>query len=155
MLRAGGSEPAVDVGRKSAVVFAGDHLDASDPAQRFNVLGAAGVVGDDDPDSSRWSGPADLPHQPRDQLGVPVARDHDCHWAAITPVPGDRRRDLGAGSGPEPQVAAQRREPERKGERPVGERTETAILVREVDAAAQIGELTVSAAVHGLLPCAK
>ena len=55
--RIGGAQAAVDVGREARVLLALDDLDPVDRAQRGDVLGAAGVVGDDDPDHRRVGRP--------------------------------------------------------------------------------------------------
>ena len=87
VLRVSGREPAVDVGRETAVRLARHHLDAADPPERREMLRAARVVRDHDARRSARGCAPDRPDEPSDMTDVPVAGDHDRHWPPVAPVP--------------------------------------------------------------------
>ena len=117
-----------------------------DPAQRGDVLGSAGVVGDDDPHPSPVGGGPDAVATERGHvLGVAVARDHDRHRAfpacGTSAAPSsDRPRGRA-----ELHVAPQRREPQRERDHAIDHRRDPVVLVGQVDPAPQAAQVRCAA----------
>ena len=115
------AQTAVDVRREAPIVSRRHDPDPVDAPERGQMLGARGIVRDDDPHRAARGRAPDPAHELCDQLGVAVAGDHDRHRPAMAPVPaagvcGPVRR-----CGVEPQQRLQRREAQRERRRPVGE----------------------------------
>ncbi len=139
--RVGGPQPPVDVGGKAGVALGGEHLDAGDRAQRGDVLGAAGVVGDDDPHPFGGRRLTDLVHQLGHVRGVAKARDDDRHRPPVAAIPPARRHRGGAPAPRgEAQQAIERRQPQREDERLVENRANPAVAVGEIDPPRQVVE---------------
>ena len=140
-LRIGRPQAAVDVGREPAVVLARHDLDPVDLTQDGQVLGAAGVVGDDHASHSPRHGLGDARAQRPHALGIAEARDHDVDRPAALAIPGQRPAvGVVAGARAQPQSVLQRREAQREAEDAKQQGAPAQIAVGQVDPAANAGE---------------
>ncbi len=107
-------------------------------AQGREVLGAAGVVGDDDPHAVGRRRPPDLRHQSGHERRVAVAGDDDRHRPAVVAIPpprGGRRRRAGRCPG---RGAVQAGQAQREHQRVADEPRHAVIAVGEMDAPGQV-----------------